>query len=172
MRLRVDDLFVLQGLIQSVWIELHFLLELLDVPRIYLLCRNVTLDSTFFCVRTLLQVSLQLFRSEMNLTLSFLSGSNKLVIGRHLPLSPVSTPVKPAYPVIAHHSNPIQEGESQCFQLNHSRCHARSLKDHWWNLCIVHFTEIVELIMCRHLRFSQWAESRNVMWIVAVVVSL
>ena len=57
--------------IQRVWIKLHLLLELLDVSRKDLLCRNVTLDSTFFCARTLLQVSLHLFGSEMNLTLSF-----------------------------------------------------------------------------------------------------
>ena len=74
---RADDLFVPQELSRNifrfrVWIELHFLLELLDVPRKCLLCRIVILDSTFFCVRTLLQVSLHFLGSEMKLTMSVL----------------------------------------------------------------------------------------------------
>ena len=83
------------------------------------LCRKMCLDSTFFHVRTLLQVSLHLFGSEMNWTLSFLDETDELVIGRHLLLSPVSTALKPAYSVFAHRPNPIQEGESQCSQLTH-----------------------------------------------------
>ena len=34
------------------------------------------------------------------------------------------------------------------------------------------FSEILGLVSCRQLRFSQWAESRNVLWIVAVVISM
>ena len=56
--------------------------------------------------------------SEMNLTLNFLSRSDKFVAGLHLLLSLVSTVVKPACPVFVHRPNPIQEGESQCSQLN------------------------------------------------------
>ena len=78
--LRVDVLFVLQEPvsqhfpIQRICIELHFLLELLDVPKKYLLCRNVIHGSAFFCLRTLLQVSLHFLGSETNLTLSLLCG--------------------------------------------------------------------------------------------------
>ena len=36
--------------------------------------------------------------------------SDKLVIGRHLLLSPVSTVVKPAYSDNAHRPSPTQEG--------------------------------------------------------------
>ena len=56
--LRANGFFALQELIsyhlpiQRVWIVLLFLLEVLDVPREYRLCRNEILDSTFFCVRT------------------------------------------------------------------------------------------------------------------------
>ena len=91
------DLFALQELIlchfptQRVWIMLHFLIELLDVPREYRLCRSEMLDSTFFCVRTQLQVSLHLLGSEMSLTQSSLCRSEKLVVGLHLLLSPVGT---------------------------------------------------------------------------------
>ena len=79
------------------------------------------LDSTFFCVRTLRQVSLHLL-----LTLS----SDKLLVGPHLLLSPVCTVVKPAYSVFTHHPNPIQDGEWQCSQLNQSRRHARFVEEH------------------------------------------
>ena len=65
--------------------------------------------SAFFCVRTLRQVSLHILGSEMNWTLSFIGESDKLVIGRHLLLSPVSTAVKPACSVFAHRPNPTQE---------------------------------------------------------------
>ena len=91
--LRVSDLFAFQELtscqfpIQRVWIGFHFLLDLLDVLREYRLCRSEILDSTFFCVRTLRHVSLHFLGSEMNLTLSFLSRSDKLVVGLHLLLS-------------------------------------------------------------------------------------
>ena len=47
----------------------------------------------------------------MNFTLSFLLRSDKLVIGQHLLLSPVSTAVKPAFSEFDHCPNPIQEGE-------------------------------------------------------------
>ena len=53
------------------------------------------------------------------LDLSFLCRSDKLVIVRYLPLSPLSTVVKSAYSIIAHHPNPIQKWKSQCSQLNH-----------------------------------------------------
>ena len=76
------------------------------------------LDYIFFCVRTVRQVSLHFLGSEMNWTLSFLRKSDQLVVGLHLLLSPVSTVVKPAYSVFAHHPSPIQEGESQCSPLN------------------------------------------------------
>ena len=78
--LRVDDLFVLQELIsqllpdQRTSIKFRPFLELVDVLRERLLCRKVSLDSTFLCVRTLRQVSLHVLGSEMNLTLSFLRG--------------------------------------------------------------------------------------------------
>ena len=49
--------------------------------------------------------------NEMNLTQSFLCRRDKLVIGLHLLLSPVSTVVKPAYSVFALRQNPIQEVE-------------------------------------------------------------
>ena len=49
----------------------------------------------------------------MNLTSSSLLQSDKLVIGRHLLLSPESTVVKPVYPLFAHRPNPIQEGVTQ-----------------------------------------------------------
>ena len=47
----------------------------------------------------------------MNWTLSFLGKSDKLVIGQHLLLSPVSTAVEPAYSEFDHRPHPIQEGE-------------------------------------------------------------
>ena len=138
-------------LIQRVWIELHFLFELLDVPREY----------REHCCRSP-------FEREVMLTLSFLSRSDR--VGTCL--SPVSTVVKPAYPVIAHHPKPIQEGESQRSQLNQksmscSVCGRTSV----CILCIVHFSELLGLITCRQLRCSHWAESRNVLWIVAVIIS-
>ena len=46
----------------------------------------------------------------MNWTLSFNGKSDKLVVGLHLFLSPVSTAVKPACSVFDHRPNPIQEG--------------------------------------------------------------
>ena len=77
---------------------IHFLLELLDVPRKYLLCRGEILDSTFTCVRTELQVSPRLLGNVKNLTLSFLCRSCKLVVGLHLLLSLVGTVLKRAQP--------------------------------------------------------------------------
>ena len=93
---------------QRTWIKFGLFLELVDVLRKRHLFRKVFIDSTFSCVRTLRQVSLHFLGSEMNLTLSFLRRNDKLVIGRHLLLSPVSTVVKPAYSVFAYHPNPIQ----------------------------------------------------------------
>ena len=124
--LRVGDLFALQEFIsyhfpiQRVWIMLHFLLELLDVPREYCLCRSEILDSTFLCVRTLRLVSLHFLGSEMSLTLSFFCRSDKLVLGLHLLLSPVSTAVKPAEHEVAHRLSliPIPGAVSRCFPQN------------------------------------------------------
>ena len=45
--------------------------------------------------------------------------SEKLVIGRHLLLSRVSTVVNPACTVIAHNPNPIHEEMSQCSLMYH-----------------------------------------------------
>ena len=56
------------------------------------------------------------------------------MIGRHLLLSPLITVVKPAYPVFAH-PNPIQEGESQCSQLN----------DKWTSYSVCGRTSAVEV---------------------------
>ena len=57
----------------------HFLLEMLGVAKKYLLCEKVViLDSTFFCVRTLRQVSPNSLGSEMKLTLSFFCRNDKL----------------------------------------------------------------------------------------------
>ena len=72
------------------------------------LCWSVIIDWTFFCARTQLQVSPHLLGNEMNLTQSFLCRSDRLVIGLHLLLSPVSKVVKPACSVFAHRPNPIQ----------------------------------------------------------------
>ena len=51
----------------------------------------------------------------MNLTSSFLSQSDKLAIGPHLPLYTV---VKPAEREFAHRPSPTQEVASQCSQQN------------------------------------------------------
>ena len=52
---------------------------MLGVPKKYLLCENVViLDSTFFCVRTVRQVSPNFLGSEMKLTQSFLCRNDKL----------------------------------------------------------------------------------------------
>ena len=66
---------------------IRFLLELLDVPRKYLLCRGEIIDSTFSCVRTELQVSPRLLGNGKNWTLTFLCRSGELVVGLHLLLS-------------------------------------------------------------------------------------
>ena len=122
LHLRATVLFALQELMlchfpkKRVWIMLHFLLEPLDVPREYHLCRNEIIDSTFFCVRTQLQVSPRLLGNVMILTQSFPCRSDKLMVGLHLLLFPVGTVVKPADLLFAHRPHPIQEGESQ---LNH-----------------------------------------------------
>ena len=47
----------------------------------------------------------------MSLTQSFLCWSDKLVVGLHMLLTPVSTVVRTAYPLFAHPPNPILEGE-------------------------------------------------------------
>ena len=77
------------------------------------------LDSTFFCVRTTRQVSLHFDGSEMNWTLRFLVKNDKLVIGQHLLLSPVSRVVKPAEHEFAHRPSPSPEAVSQCSQMFH-----------------------------------------------------
>ena len=124
--LRVNDLFVVQGLISKVlpdqrtWIKFQLFLEPLHVPRKCSLCRKMHLDSTFFlCVRSLRQVSLHFHGNEMTWTLSFLRRSDKLVIGWHLLLSPWSAAMNPAYSELDNCPNPIQEGVSQCYLLYH-----------------------------------------------------
>ena len=151
---------------------LHFLLELLDVPREYFLRRNEILDSTFFCVRTQLQVSPRFLGNVMSLTQSFPCGSDKLVVDLHMLLSSVGTMVKPAYPLFAHRPNPIQEGSSNALSRIITRRHARSVEENRCILCIVRFNEIVGLITCKSVRFSQLAKRRSVSWIVAVVISM
>ena len=66
-----------------------------------------------------LRVSLHFHGNEMNLTLSFLGKSDKLVIGQHLLLSPLSTVVKPACSEFDHRPNPIQAAVSQCSMMYH-----------------------------------------------------
>ena len=60
------------------------------------LYRKMCLDSTFFGLKTMRQVSLYLSDLEMNWTSSFLVQSDKLAIVLHLLLAPVGTVVKPA----------------------------------------------------------------------------
>ena len=138
-----------------------------------LFCRKVFLESAFLCVRRLRQVSMHLLGSEMNLLLSFLWRSDKLVIGRHLLLSPVSTVVKPACSVFAHRPHPTQEGEGRnALKWIISRRHTRSVEEHrfdqYWG---IHFGEIFGLITCRQVRFSQEAE-RHIRWIRAGSISV
>ena len=80
-------------------------------------CQSEILDSTFFCVRTQRQVSPRLLGNEMNLTQSSLCRSDKLVIGVHLLLSPVSAVVTTAGHEVALRLSPIPEVGSQCFPL-------------------------------------------------------
>ena len=88
------------------------------------------LDSTIFCVRTTRQVSLHCFGNEMNWILSFLVESDKLVIGEHLFLSPVSTAVETAYSEFDRRPNPIQEGCRNALRGVISRCHARLVEEY------------------------------------------
>ena len=124
--LRVDDLLVLQGLVSQLLTDqrtrrkFHLFLELTHVLRKCLLCRKMFLDSAFFRVRTLRQLSLHFLGSETNWTLELLEKSDKLVVGQHLLLYPVSTAVKPACSVSDHRPSPIQDGESQCSQVSHT----------------------------------------------------
>ena len=145
---------------------LHFLLELLDVPKEYRLCRNDILDSTFFCVRT----GLPALAHVMSLTQS--CRSDKLEVGLHLLLSPVGTAVKPAHRLFAHRPNPIQEGSSNALSRITSRRHTRPVEEYRCDLCIVHFNEIVGLITCKSVGFSQLAKRHSGSWIVAVVISM
>ena len=77
------------------------------------------LDTTSLCVRIEPQVSPRLFGNAISSTLSFLCGSDKLVVGLHQLLSLVSTVIKPACLSFADHPNRIQERKQLCFQLNH-----------------------------------------------------
>ena len=123
--LRTHNLYVLQGMSSS---KFPGFIEPVDVLRKNLFDRKGLLDSTPFCLKTAQRVSpyspsqrvSQCFHdTDMNLTLSFLSESDQLVINQHLLLAPAITLVKPACSVFAHRPNPSNKGESRCFQQNH-----------------------------------------------------
>ena len=135
--------------IQSVWIGLHFLFELLDVPKEYRLYWSEILDSTFSCVRRQLQISSHLFGNETNLTQGFFCRSDKLVIGLHLLLFPVSTVVKSQHvPYLLIVQILFKKGRSNALSRIISRRHARSVEEYRCYLCTVHYNEIVGLITC------------------------
>ena len=76
------------------------------------------LDSTYFGLKTMRQVSLCISDLEMNWTSSFLVQSDKLAIVLHLLLASVGTAVKPAEHEVVRRLSPIL-GASRCFPLSH-----------------------------------------------------
>ena len=72
---------------QRIEIKARCFLEPVDVLRKKFLCQKIFLNSIFFCLETTRRVSPYSSEHEMNLTLSFLLQSDKLVIGPHLLLS-------------------------------------------------------------------------------------
>ena len=100
--------------------------------------------------------------NEMKLGTEF-SLSDKLVIGQHVLLFAVNTEVRPAWSVFAHRPNPIQEGESRCFQQNHkSMSYSVSGR--------ITVFKIFALITCRRVQIAQGTE-RHIYCAVAVVIS-
>ena len=92
------------------------------------------------------------------------------MIGRHLLLFPVSTAVKPAYSVLDHRPNPIQEGRCRkALSRITSRHHTRSVEEHRFDLHGVVLNEIVGLISCTRGRFRQKTE-RRIRWICAGII--
>ena len=98
--------------------EARCFLEPVDVRRKKLFCEKMLLDSNFFCLKTTRRASAHSSEFEMKLTPSFLSQSDKLVIGPHLLLFPATKVVKPTEHEFAHHPKPIQEEVWQCSQQN------------------------------------------------------
>ena len=77
------------------------------------------LDSNYFCLTTMRQVSLYLSDPVMNWTSSFFVQSHKLAIVPHLLLAPVGTVVKPAEHEFVRRPSPIPGAVSRCFPLSH-----------------------------------------------------
>ena len=152
--LQVDDLFVLQELIsqllpdQRTWTKFHLFLELVD---------------TFFCVRTLRQVSLHFLGSEMNF---FLWTSDKLVIGRHL-LS-LSCKYSGEASKFRIRSSPKSDSGGGVAMLSAESSVDVNLglwKKSVWPKRSVIFREILGLITCRRMRFSQRTE-KHIQWMI------
>ena len=75
------------------------------------------LDSMYYGLKTMRQVSPYLSDPEMSRTSSFLVQGDKLAIVMHLLLAPVGTVVMPVEHEVAYRQSPIPGAVSRCFPL-------------------------------------------------------